>query len=605
MKEATARAESTPTEVPARTPGVTAGMVRDYAEQQGVCVRPLLRKVTDRQTGCVYQLVIPCGSTRDAVCPPCAGKAARLRRQQCAEGWHLTDDPLDGDQADDQDDEHADDEDDLDGQGDRERWGEGEGDAERSGRRVRSTRRRVDAAELPRVPTEHRSIGRTFTARDGAVYRPSMFVTLTLGSYGRVRSGTGTPVDPRSYDYRRAAVEALHFTKLFDRWVQNLRRCAGYRVQYFGAIEAQRRMAPHVHLALRGAIPRVVLRQVTRATYLQLWWPRHDPEDLVYPEHRLPVWDAEQQTYRDPDTGMPLTTWEEALDRLDHDVDQDAEQAGQVGQSGWGGPAVVLRFGAQVDIKGIIAPSAEADRAIRYLTKYLTKDVATTYTRDNDSADDDDGDRNGGDERRSRVRAGYQEHLDRLWQQLRVLPCSPDCGNWLRYGIQPRHPEPRPSQATAGNGELLCLCPGKAHSRDHLGLGGRRVQVSRHWSGKTLAEHRADRAAVVREVLAAAGIDPPAADRLATSVLAEDGKPRFVWEDLPAHASRDYIRVVMGSVLQAHRWRSEYEHAKTLHAERARRAACEQPRAGPHHTGDANSATTPLRPPDPQPTQVG
>jgi hypothetical protein len=288
---------------------------------------------------------------------------------------------------------------------------------------------------------------------------------------------------------------------------------------------------------------------------------------------------------------MPLPTWEEALDQLD----QDAEQTGQCGRAG---PAVVLRFGAQVDIKGIIAPSAEADRTIRYLTKYLTKDVATTYTPRtvNDNNEDD------GDERGSRVNAGYQRHLDRLWQQLRVLPCSPDCGNWLRYGIQPRHPEPRPDPTAAG-GELLC--PGKAHTRDHLGLGGRRVQVSRHWSGKTLAEHRADRAAVVREVLAAAGVEPPEADRLATSVLADDGRPRFVWEDLPAHASRDYIRVVMGSVLQAHRWRAEYEHAKTLHAERARRADCEQPRAGPQPTGDANSATTPLRPPDPQPSPVG
>jgi hypothetical protein len=618
MKQATARAESTPTEVPARTPGVTAGMVRDYAEQQGVCVRPLLRKVTDRQSGAVHQLVIPCGSTRDAVCPPCAGKAVRLRRQQCAEGWHLTDDPLDGDQPDDQDGEHPDELDDLDErdeQGESERWDRDDDagdDAERSGRRVRSTRRRADAAELPRVSSEQRSIGRAFTARDGTVYRPSMFVTLTLGSYGRIRPGTGTPVDPRSYDYRRAAVEALHFTKLFDRWVQNLRRCAGYRVQYFGAVEAQRRMAPHLHLALRGAIPRAVLRQVTRATYLQLWWPRHDPEDLVYPEHRLPLWDADQQTYRDPDTGMPLPTWEEALDQLDHDVDQDADQdAGQAGQSGRAGPAVVLRFGAQLDIKGIIAPSAEADRAIRYLTKYLTKDVATTYTRDNASANDDDGERHdgdggsGGERDRDDGRGGlaYRQHLDRLWQQLRVLPCSPDCGNWLRYGIQPRHPEPRPDQATAGSGGLLC--PGKAHTRDHLGLGGRRVQVSRHWSGKTLTEHRADRAAVVREVLAAAGVDPPAADRLATSVLAEDGKPRFVWEDLPAHASRDYIRVVMGSVIEAHRWRAEYDNAKTLHAERARRAACVQPRAGPGPTGDGNSATTPLRPPDPQPTQVG
>jgi hypothetical protein len=37
-------------------------------------------------------------------------------------------------------------------------------------------------------------------------------------------------------------------------------------------------------------------------------------------------------------------------------------------------------------------------------------------------------------------------------------------------------------------------CPSKAHDRDHLGLGGRRVLVSRRWTGKTPDEHRADRA---------------------------------------------------------------------------------------------------------------
>ena len=58
----------------------------------------------------------------------------------------------------------------------------------------------------------------------------------------------------------------MHFPKLVDRWVQHLRRGAGFRVQYFGAIEPQRRLAPHIHLAFRGAIPREVIRQVTAAT---------------------------------------------------------------------------------------------------------------------------------------------------------------------------------------------------------------------------------------------------------------------------------------------------------------------------------------------------
>ena len=75
-------------------PVITAQVVRDYAAGNHVCVRPLLRQVTDRETGGVERLVIPCGSTREAVCPACAEKARRLRMQQCAEGWHLGEDPL-------------------------------------------------------------------------------------------------------------------------------------------------------------------------------------------------------------------------------------------------------------------------------------------------------------------------------------------------------------------------------------------------------------------------------------------------------------------------------------------------------------------------------
>jgi hypothetical protein len=145
-------------------------------------------------------------------------------------------------------------------------------------------------------------------------------------------TGAGTPIDPGRYDYRRAATEAMFFSRLFDRWVQNLRRCAGYVVQYFGAIEPQRRLAPHIHVAIRGAIPREVIRSVTRATYLQLWWPQF--EDPVYVDEP-PRWDRRREAYCDPVSGMPLPTWEDALDELD--ADPTAE------------PAAVLRFGRQLD----------------------------------------------------------------------------------------------------------------------------------------------------------------------------------------------------------------------------------------------------------------
>jgi hypothetical protein len=64
--------------------------------------------------------------------------------------------------------------------------------------------------------------------------------------------------------------------------------------------------------------------------------------------------------------------------------------------------------------------------------------------------------------------------------------------------------------------------------RANVGLGGRRVLVSRKWSGKTLAGHKADRAAVVRAVLEEAGYDPDDHDEL--SVSGTDG--RWTWERL-------------------------------------------------------------------------
>ncbi len=151
-------------------------------------------------------------------------------------------------------------------------------------RRHRSTRRRQDAPDLPRRKVSPRTVGKVFTAPDGKRFRPSLFITLTCPSYGRVDQD-GAPADPASYDYARAARDALAFAALFDRFVQNLRRYLGYDVQYFAAIEPQRRLAPHVHLAIRGTVSRAELRRVLAATYHQVWWPataavRHDGDEL-------------------------------------------------------------------------------------------------------------------------------------------------------------------------------------------------------------------------------------------------------------------------------------------------------------------------------------
>jgi hypothetical protein len=488
-------------------PVLTTGMVAAAAEATGVCIRPLLRQVTDRATGQSTAVPIPCGSTRASVCPSCADRARRLRMHQCREGWHLTDDPL---PPRDPEDERPDDgEDDQDG-------------ADETSRRCRSTRRLPGFPELPKAVAEDCTVGRTFTdPRTGAVFRPSMFVTLTLPSYGRIVPGTGVPTDPARYDYRRAALDALYFPRLVDRWWQHLRRCAGYKVQYFATVEPQRRLAPHLHTALRGSIPRRVLKQVTAATYCALWWPpidriRHDAAR----GDQLPAWDAVAGGYYDPGTGALLPSWEQALD--DTDADPSAE------------PMHVLRFGPQVDIQGLLGGTEQTNRAVSYLCKYLTKAVAETYA-DPDHPDD-----------------AYEAHIDRLHAETRWLPCSESCANWLRYGITPKDPGP---------GMIPGMCPSKAHDRECLGLGGRRVLVSRHWTGKTLTDHKADRAAVVRAVLEEAGIEAPEARRLAADVLHTDGLPRFVWEDIPTN-ERSYPAAIAASLRQRRAWREQYELAK-------------------------------------------
>ena len=87
---------------------------------------------------------------------------------------------------------------------------------------------------------------------------------------------------------------------------------------------------------------------------------------------------------------------------------------------------------------------------------------------------------------------------------------------------------------------------------------------------------------MVREVLTEAGIDAPETDRMAATVLAEDGLPRFVWEPEIVDAAV-YVHVVLGSVIETLRWRQEYEEAK-------RRA---KTRASPDGSVETNSATAP------------
>ena len=85
-------------------------------------------------------------------------------------------------------------------------------------------------------------------------------------------------------------------------------------MQYFGAVEPQKRLAPHVHLAIRGTVSRADLRQVLAATYHQVWWPSTD--EIRFDAERLPVWHEPSGNYLDPATGEVLPTWDQALDAI-------------------------------------------------------------------------------------------------------------------------------------------------------------------------------------------------------------------------------------------------------------------------------------------------
>jgi hypothetical protein len=200
----------------------------------------------------------------------------------------------------------------------------------------------------------------------------------------------------------------------------------------------------------------------------------------------------------------------------------------------------VVRFGDQDDLQGLLAGTPGADRAIGYLCKYLAKDIATTYDDDSEPSP-------------ARV-----AHIDRLAEEVRWLPCAPSCANWLRYGIQPNQ---------AGPGMVPGHCNHKAHDRANLGLGGRRVLVSRQWSGKTLAGHRADRAAVVRQALEEAGYDPDDHDEL--SVIGSDG--RWSWELLGRSRvdAATYAAAIAQVITTRQRWQREYDAANAAVAARA------------------------------------
>ncbi|MBB5130572.1 hypothetical protein HNP84_000260 [Thermocatellispora tengchongensis] len=196
-------------------------VVEEVAKQHGVCIRPVPLQRTDTHTGQIEIIDVPCGATLDNICPPCAKRNRQLRMAQCREGWHLDEEPaITPDDPTDEQRWLVEFRADVQAQRDRAaKAGHDTTDLDAAiagidaeinaagmrgnvlsrtaGKRTRSTKRRQDAPDLPRRKMTHTTLGRTFVGSDGKTYRPSLFVTLTLPSYGRVRDGV--PIDPDTY----------------------------------------------------------------------------------------------------------------------------------------------------------------------------------------------------------------------------------------------------------------------------------------------------------------------------------------------------------------------------------------------------------------------
>ena len=126
--------------------------------------------------------------------------------------------------------------------------------------------------------------------------------------------------------------------------------------------------------------------------------------------------------------------------------------------------------------------SKDSGRCIRYLTKYLTKHIGGCHQADTDAQAD---------------------HAARLLDALRYEPCSPG----VRELAALRHPAQERPRGPASRARARARPTGA----ENLGYAGRRVLVSRKWSGKTLADHRGDRKAWLMAMLDLPAPTTPAA----------------------------------------------------------------------------------------------
>ena len=197
-----------------------------------------------------------------------------------------------------------------------------------------------------------------------------------------------------------------------------------------------------------------------------------------------------------------LPTWDQALDAIGPHDD----------------PLHVARFGAKFDAQGVLAGSKDAGRCIRYLTKYLTKHVADCHQADTDA-------------QRAHA-AGWPTRCGTSHARRRA-----------RTGCATAS-----SRRTPSAGLRPGACKGKAHRPEHLGYAGRRVLVSRKWSGKTLADHRGDRKAWLVETLGLEAPDPA----------------RYTWH-VVTPADRDYLppdKRLLHIVADRARWQAALTEAR-------------------------------------------
>ena len=164
----------------------------------------------------------------------------------------------------------------------------------RCDRRVRSTRHRQDAADLPRVPAEDRTVGRVFRRPlPVGSTGPRMFLTMTLAVLRAGSKRTGSPVSTPALTITARPPWMRCISRSWS--TGSGRTCAAAPAT--GCSTSPRSnprngLAPHLHAAIRGCNPpRAVLRQVVKRHLCADLVASLRPARLCRPTV-TPVWDG-------------------------------------------------------------------------------------------------------------------------------------------------------------------------------------------------------------------------------------------------------------------------------------------------------------------------